>query len=73
MKNKNQITKYKAWLVALGNHQREGQDYNETYSPVVNFVLIQLFIAILISILEWKQSLLDIKSTFLNGNVEKNI
>ncbi|GBM08412.1 Retrovirus-related Pol polyprotein from transposon RE1 [Araneus ventricosus] len=38
-----QILKYKACLVAQGFNHVEGLDYNETFSPVVNFTLVRRF------------------------------
>uniref|UniRef100_A0A1X7UFP4 Reverse transcriptase Ty1/copia-type domain-containing protein n=1 Tax=Amphimedon queenslandica TaxID=400682 RepID=A0A1X7UFP4_AMPQE len=32
------IERYKAWLVAQGYSQRQGQDYEETFSPVYKMV-----------------------------------
>lgn len=65
--------KFKARLVALGNNQTEGRDYNETYSPVVNFTLIRLFIALFVCVLNWRTSLLDVKCAYLYGNIDKEI
>ena len=73
MKNKDKEKKFKAWLITLENHQREGQDYEETYSPVINFILIHLFIAIFVCILQLEYILLDVKCTYLYGKVDKDI
>jgi len=40
------ITRYKARLVAQGFAQRRGTDYNKTYSPVANFSVIRLLLAL---------------------------
>lgn len=34
--------KYKTWLVAKGYAQREGENYNEIFSPVVKHILIRV-------------------------------
>ena len=60
-------------LVTLGNNQREGLDCIETYSPVVNFTLIRLFMIIFINLLGWQHSLLDVKCAYLYGKVDSEI
>ena len=46
--------KVKAWFCARGDHQIEGMDYLETYTPVVMWTNIQLILIL--------ECLLDLKS-----------
>ena len=65
--NKNVIKRYKARLVAQGFNQRYGIDYDDVFSPVVNFSLIRFFFILLVSILSWEHRQLDVKSAYLYG------
>ena len=66
------IDKYKARLVSKGYTQQERIYYKETFSPVVIFISIHLILAIIASIdLELHQ--MDVKTIFLNGDLEEEI
>jgi hypothetical protein len=40
------IEKYKAWFVARGFSQKEGVDYEETFSPVARYISIKIVISL---------------------------
>ena len=67
-----QIDTFKTKLVAKGDHQRQGVDYDETFSPVAMIKLIEilLIIATLYDYEVWK---MDMKIAFLNVNLEKKV
>ena len=68
-----EIPAFKARLVALGNLQKKGPDYQETFSPVINFTLIRLFMILFSCILKWVNCLLDVRCAYLYGKIDKNI
>ena len=72
MKADGSIDKYKARLVIKGYRQRESLDYFDTYSPVtrINFIRMILAIAALRNL---KVHQMDVKTNFLNGDLEKEI
>lgn len=66
------ITEYKARLVAQGYSQVFGQDYDETFSPVVRFESIRVLMAMAVQFnLVIHQ--MDVTSAFLNGNLDEEI
>jgi hypothetical protein len=48
----------------------EGIDYEETFPPVARYTSIQTIIA-LASALGWRLHQMDMKTTFLNGEIEE--
>jgi len=66
------IERYRARLVARGFSPIEGVDYNETFAPVVNTVVVRLMFAFAsIMGLTFKQ--FDIKTAFLYGKLDEEV
>ena len=66
------VVRFKARLVAKGYTQQEGIDYNEVFSPVVKHSSIRIMLAI-VNHLDWELHQLDVKTAFLNGELEETI
>ena len=64
--------RFKARLVAQGFTQREGVDFNEIFSPVVKHRSIRLVLA-LVAQLDLELEQMDVKTTFLYGDLEETI
>ena len=63
---------YKARFVVRGFDQQEGIDFNEVFSPIVHHTSIHVLLA-LVALCDLELEQLDVKTTFLHGNLEKEI
>jgi hypothetical protein len=66
------VEKYKARFVARGFSQVEEIDYEETFAPVARYNSIRTIITIATS-MGWKLHQMDVKTTFLNGEIEEEV
>ena len=66
------VEKHKARLVAQGYSQRYGQDYDETFSPVVRSESLRTVIALAVqNCLKMHQ--MDVTTAFLNGELKEEV
>ena len=72
MKVDGTIDKFKAILVIQGFRQKEGIDYFDTYAPVARITTIRLLIA-LGAIHNPRIHQMDVKTTFINCNLEEEV
>lgn len=63
---------YRARLVAKGFTQKQGLDYDETFSPVVRHSTIRMLFGLSVK-LGLKVYHLDVKTAFLNGYLEEDV
>ena len=64
------VETFKAWLVAKVYTQKEGVDYEETFSPVAMLKSIRILLSIAAA-LDYEIWQMDVKTAFLNGNLMK--
>ena len=70
--SKGNKERYKACLVAKGFTQREGIDYNKTFSPVLLKDSFR-FIMALVAYFDLKLHQMGVKTAFLNGEIDETI
>nr|GEW24894.1 putative RNA-directed DNA polymerase [Tanacetum cinerariifolium] len=69
---KNEVTRYKARLVAQGFSQRLGIDYGETYSPIMDAITFCYLINLIVSE-NLKMRLMDVVTAYLYGSIDNDI
>lgn len=70
--SKGNIEIYKARLVAKGYTKKGGIDYKETFSPVSKKDSLRIIMA-LVAHYELELHQIDVKTTFLNGDLEEEV
>ena len=68
----NEVDKLKARLVAKGYVQQQGIDYTEVFAPVARLDTLRMIVA-LAAQKGWTLYQLDIKSTFLHGELNEEV
>ena len=68
----SKVVTYKARLVAKGYRQKQGVDYDETFSLVAMLISIRILLAVVAhyNYEIWK---MDVKTAFLNGNLSEDV
>jgi hypothetical protein len=64
------VEKYKAWLVAKGYSQVEGIDFGEIFYPVAKLTSIR-FMLFVVATFDFEVEQMDVKTTFLHGDLEE--
>jgi hypothetical protein len=67
-----ETVRYRARLVAKGCSQKYGEDYKETFSPVVSYAAIRILIALAVE-LDLNIHHFDVTAAFLNGELKETI
>ncbi|MDF3573139.1 reverse transcriptase domain-containing protein, partial [Enterobacter cloacae] len=66
------VETYKARLVAKGYNQKQGVDYEDTFSPVALLKSIRILLAIAAHY-DYEICQMDVKTAFLNENIEEDL
>ena len=63
---------FKVRLIAKGYSQREGIDYQDTFSPIAMLKFIRTLLAVA-AYFDYEIWQMDVKTAFLNGSLEEDI
>lgn len=66
------IRRYKARVVGCGNKQIAGEDYSETFAPVVKLTTVRTLLKIAAS-KQWEVYQMDVNNAFLHGDLEEEV
>ena len=72
LRSDGSLDRYKARLVALGNKQEYGVDYEETFAPVAKMITVRTILAIAAS-QSWRLHQMNVKNAFLHGDLQEEI
>lgn len=72
MKSDGSLEHYKTRLVALGNRQEYGIDYQDTFAPMAKMTTVQTLVALAAS-KSWPIFQMDVKNAFLNGDLHEEV
>jgi hypothetical protein len=67
-----EVVKHKARLVAKGYVQKQGIDFEEVFAPMARLDTVRLILAIAAN-KGWQVHHLDVKTAFLNGELEEEV
>lgn len=71
-KSDGTVERYKTRFVILGNNQREGIDYAETFAPVAKMDSVRTLLAVAAA-KRWELHQIDFHNAFMHGDLDEEV